>query len=176
VLAAERTLSLSLPLAPDRCSLKKVICRWIKTPLLLQRTVESLLYSQGGVKKNVVYPLDTYQEVKNAYFDRIDTRIASKLRFVYHPLHYTVCTCVSNPLSVNIPPPPPRLLDAHPKQSGCKECIPKESISNNASPNKASLNKASVKKASANTASHRDFLVGRLICPTLTAEHGAPYP
>jgi hypothetical protein len=52
---------------------------------------DCLLYSQGGGKKNnVVYPLDVYQEVKITYFDRIDTRIAGKLRFYYHPLHYTV--------------------------------------------------------------------------------------
>ena len=48
------------------------------------------LYSQGGGKKNVVYPLDTYQEVKNTYFDRIDTRLAGKLRIFYPPLDYTV--------------------------------------------------------------------------------------
>jgi hypothetical protein len=54
---------------------------------LVQATL--MLYSQGGGKKNVVYPLDTYQQVKNTYFDRIDTRIAGKLR-VLPPLHYTV--------------------------------------------------------------------------------------
>ena len=49
-----------------------------------------VLYSQGEGKKNVVYPLDTYQEMKNTHFDRIDTRLMGKIRFFYPHLYYTV--------------------------------------------------------------------------------------
>ena len=57
------------------------------TTVVLKRSGLYLLRSEGGggggvgKKNNVVFPPDTYLEVKNTYFDRFDTRLPGKLSF-----------------------------------------------------------------------------------------------